>query len=1072
MLELKKVTKIYETGDIKQKALENVSISFRKSEFASILGPSGSGKTTLLNIIGGLDKYTSGDLIINNISTKKYKDADWDSYRNHRIGFVFQSYNLISHQTVLQNVVLALTLSGIPKKEGISQAKKVLTEVGLKDHMNKKPNQLSGGQMQRVAIARALVNDPDILLADEPTGALDSETSVQIMNLLKKIANNKLVIMVTHNPDLAEQYSNRIITLKDGKITSDTNPFTNKDETEDVIQNSKTKKTTMSFLTALSLSFNNLMTKKGRTILVSFAGSIGIIGIALILSLSTGFQNYIDKLQEDTLSSYPLTITSETADMTSLLLSMVGSTSDENVKDGIVKEQQFVTSMFASLSTNDLSSFNKYLEENQKLLSKRISTIKYNYSVDPLIYTKNSKNELEKINPNSMFSSMYGNSGIANMYSSYASIFSQMLDDPESLNEQYDVLSGRWPSNYDEMIIVLPDRNSISDLLIYFLGLRDIQELYDIITKSMSGESVDINNEPLELTYEDLMNIDLRLINQTDTYKYNEKYKIYEDMTNDEEYMENLYDKALKIKIVGVVTAKEGTTSMALTPGVVYTSSLIDYITTNAYKTEIVKKQLENEEVDVFSNTKFDEKETKNEMEFEDLISVDNKKLESAFNIKIDENQIKSMTTGYMDDISKSITANITPAKNDFDTTLLTLSKNIFKDCISSPKNTIKNPMLNVDMPVMYMNDVDNIVKEFLEKEENTKMIANLESKYVIPANVFKNTYSTLISGLLKGYITMYNKQDSSVTTDESNQGAIIVDAMIDTTVNEFVKQAVVVTASQTLAQNMTEAVMQKTILTKVGELSGKLMGSLANAFDVDPDKIASAFKFDLSEEELRRIMTAMVNRDDGSNAKSNLISLGYQSKEDPTSMSFYFNSFDSKEYFIDFIDKYNKKMEDTNQDDKSIKYTDTTGLLMSSVKKIVNSVSYVLIAFVSISLVVSSIMIGIITYISVLERTKEIGILRAIGASKRNISSIFNAETFIIGLLSGFFGIGITLVIIPIINSIIHSLTDNVNISATISITASMILISLSVVLTLIGGLIPSKKASKQDPVIALRTE
>ena len=1072
MLELKKITKVYETGNIKQKALDNVSVSFRKSEFASILGPSGSGKTTLLNIIGGLDKYTSGDLIINNVSTKKYKDSNWDSYRNHRIGFVFQSYNLISHQTVLQNVVLALTLSGVSKKEGIARAKKALIEVGLKDHMSKRPNQLSGGQMQRVAIARALVNDPDILLADEPTGALDSDTSVQIMNILKKISNNKLVIMVTHNPDLAKEYSNRIITLKDGKITSDTNPYTETEETEDIIQNSKTKKTSMSFLTALSLSFNNLMTKKARTILVSFAGSIGIIGIALILSLSTGFQNYIDKLQEDTLSSYPLTITSETADMTSMLLSMVGTNDDSDVKEGVVKEQQFVTSMFSSLSTNDLTNFKKYLEAHEKQLNKHISTIKYGYSIDPLIYTKNSKNKLAKINPNSMFSTMYGNSGISNMYSSYASIFSQMLDDQKSLDEQYNVLAGRWPTKYNEMVIVLPDANSISDLLVYFLGLRDIEELYDIITKSMSGEKIDINNEPLELTYDDLMNIDLRLLNQADTYKYNEKYKIYEDMSEDEEYMNNLYDKAVKIKIVGVVAAKDGVTSMALTPGVAYTSELIDYISDYASKTDIVKKQLENKDVDVFSNIKFEEKEeqNRNQMEFEDLISIDNEMLESAFNIKLDENQIKSMTTNYMTQISESITADITPAKKDFDSTLQTLAKNLFSDYIKSPKNTVKNPMLNVELPVIYTNDVDTIVTDFLKKQENVKLISNLESKYVIPANVFTNTYSTLLSGLLKGYIIAYNQQDTSVTTDENNKGAIIVETMIDTTINGFMTQAVVVTASQTLAQNMTEAVMQKTILTEVGELSGKLMGSLADAFDVDPDKIAKAFKFDLSEDELRRIMTAMISEDDGSSAKSNLISLGYQSKDDPSSIAFYFNSFDSKEYFLDFIDKYNDDMGD--DEEKVIKYTDATGLLMSSVKKIVNSVSYVLIAFVSVSLVVSSIMIGIITYISVLERTKEIGILRAIGASKRNISSIFNAETFIVGLLSGFMGIGVTLLLIPIINSIIHSLTNNLNLSATISVGASAILITLSVILTLIGGLIPSKKASKQDPVVALRTE
>ncbi len=1052
MLELKHITKIYDTGTLKQKALNNVSLSFRKSEFASILGPSGSGKTTLLNIIGGLDQYTSGDLIINNISTKKYKSSDWDTYRNHKVGFVFQNYNLISHQTVLQNVVLALTLSGISKKEGIKRAKTALKEVGLSEHIYKKPNQLSGGQMQRVAIARALVNDPDILLADEPTGALDSETSIQIMNLLKKISKDKLVIMVTHNPDLANEYSNRIINLKDGEITSDTNPYDGKEKEEDK-EDLKNKKTTMSFLTALSLSYNNLMTKKGRTILVAFASSIGIIGIALILSLSNGFQNYIDKIQEDTLSSYPLTITSETADITSVLLSMIGEDSESDIDNNIVKEEQNVTSMFSNVSTNDLKSFKKYLDDNYKLIEKDISSIKYSYSIDPLIYTKDVNNKISKVNPNSLFSSMYGGSGVSNMYSSYASIFSQMLDDEKALEEQYQLLEGKWPTDYDEMIIVLSDPHKISDLLVYFLGLRDIEELYDMIEKMMQGETIDITTEPMEFTYEDLMNIEFKLINQSDLYKYNDKYNIYEDMSNDEDYVKKLYDKGVNLKIVGIVSPKEGTTSMALSPGVAYTKDLINYIINTSYEKEIVQKQLKDKEVNVFSNTRFDDEKPSTELDFQDLITVDNKKLESAFNVKLDEKDIEKLTSGYMQEISASITTDLTPARNDFNESLNTLSKNLF--------NSLSNT-------VIYTNEVESKVQEILSNEENSKIISNLENNYGIPSAVYQSTFTSLFMGLLNSYIASYNQMDTSLTTDPTNMGALVVSTMSDSIINEFLNQAIVVTTTESFAKNMTEAKMQKSILTKVGDLTGNLMGSLSNAFNVDPDKIASAFSFDLSEDELRRIMDAMINTDDGSNANTNLVSLGYQPKDEPTSISIYFNSFDSKENFLDFIDKYNKEVEE----EKEIKYTDATGILMSSVKKVVNSVSYVLIAFVSISLVVSSIMIGIITYISVLERTKEIGILRAIGASKKNISSIFNAETFIIGLLSGLIGIGTTLILIPIINAIIHSLTNNTNISASIPISAIIVLIILSIVLTIIGGLIPSKKASKQDPVVALRSE
>ena len=1055
MLEIKKITKVYKTEGFSQTALDNVSVNFRECEFASILGPSGSGKTTFLNIIGGLDHYTSGDLIINEISTKKFKDSDWDSYRNHRIGFVFQNYNLITHQSILSNVKLALTLSGISKREATERARKALCDVGLEDHINKRPNQLSGGQMQRVAIARALVNNPDILLADEPTGALDSETSIQIMELLKKIAKNKLVIMVTHNPELAEKYSNRIIKLKDGKIISDTNPYDGKVNTKDSksVNAEKSKKTGMSFLTALSLSFNNLMTKKARTILVAFAGSIGIIGIALILAVSTGFQNYVDSIQEDTLTSYPLTIMQESTDVTGMLLSMTTGSKESDGSDK-VKEQQYITNMLSNIKANDLKSFKKYLEKNYKKVDKDILTIKYSYSIDPMIYTYDATGKLAKLNPSNLFSSIY-NSSMLSSYSSLGSIFSQMVDNTDTLGTQYDMLAGRWPEEYNEMIIVLSEPNGISDLLVYSLGLRDNDELTSMVTKIMSGESVNINNEPLEFTYEDLMNVKLKLIMPSDVYRYNNNYQVYEDMSEDDNYMKDIYDKAVDLKIVGIVSAKEGTTSTALMPGVNYTSKLIDYIIDYSKETELVKKQLADSEVDVFSGSRFDSKNSNIGFGFEDVISVDSEKLASAFNMKVDEDQIKSMTTNYMAQISNSITTDITPAKSSFNGTLDELANGMF----ASIDDTVS------------LNEVSDVVAAYLNTYEAGQKLSNLESIYYVPKQSYTTVYNGLLSGLLSSYIFKYYMTDQSLTEDTSNPVAKVDDTIKESAISDFKNDAQVIGVSDTMASAMTETLMKVTVSSKVGELIGNITSSIAQGFNVDESAISDAFSLNFTEDELMRVVSAMMNKKE-TTAKSNLISLGYQDKEEPTFISFYFNSFDGKEHFLKFIDKYNKKMEKEDMEDKVINYSDTTGILMDSVKTIVNAVSYVLIAFVSISLVVSSIMIGIITYISVYERTKEIGILRSIGASKRNISSIFNAETFIIGLLSGLFGIGISYILIPIINTILHHYTGNVPLSAMLAIKSAIKLIILSIILTLIGGLIPARAASRKDPVEALRSE
>jgi len=1058
MLQIKNISKEYRTGDLVQHALNDVSLSFRDNEFVSILGPSGSGKTTLLNIIGGLDRYDSGNLIINNVSTKKYKDRDWDSYRNHTIGFVFQSYNLIPHQTVLSNVEMALTIGGISKKERKRRAIEALEQVGLKEHIHKKPNQMSGGQMQRVAIARALVNNPDILLADEPTGALDTETSVQVMELLKEVAKDRLVIMVTHNPELAEEYSTRIVKLKDGKIIGDTDPFEPDEKKLGKPKYKNLGKASMSFLTALSLSFNNLLTKKGRTILTAFAGSIGIIGIALILSLSTGFQNYIDKIQEDTLTSYPLTITEETADVTSMLLSMTAS-DEEGENQGNVKENQSITTMLSKIGTNDLTSFKAYLEQEKAQVDDMVSLIEYNYSVSPNIYTINSEEKVTKLNPSTLFAAFTGDTmmSMANMSatSTGMSVFNEMMDAPEIVQGQYDLLQGRWPEKFNEVILILPDKNSISDLLVYSLGLRDSSELEGMITKIMEGKKVENNNKPLELSYDELMNLDLKLVDPTDTYKYNKKYDIYESMEDDEKYMKDVYDNALKLDIVGIVCPKEGSNTTSLMSGISYTKELTEYVIQKASKSEIVKKQLESENINVFSNKRFDDDSKDFGIDFEDMISIDTELLSSAFGGTISEDDIAAMTKGYMDEISKAITTDTSKAEKAFNDTLITLSKNLLNEYINA------NAVAGV--AVMKLSDVSQIVDNYMASEGAIALLTNLQNEYVVPKETFASMYNEMIKAFLQQYITM-----TSTTPEEPS--AFLVAQAVDSLVGALGANEMLSSASKAIAPKMTEASMQKTILTKVGELSAELMGTIATAFEIDEEKIAAAFKFDLSEDEMKRLFQAMTSTGVES-ASANLISLGYQDVNEPTSMSFYFKDFDSKERFVDFLDAYNERME-SEDDEKVIKYTDITGFLMSSVKVIVDSVSYVLIAFVSISLVVSSIMIGIITYISVFERTKEIGVLRAMGASKRNISSIFNAETFIVGLCAGVLAILITTALLVPINSIIHAVTNNPDITAVLPFEAAVVLIILSVILTLIGGLIPSRHAAKKDPVLALRSE
>ena len=867
MLKLKNIKKTYVSGDEKVEALKGINIEFRKSEFVSILGQSGCGKTTLLNIIGGLDRYTSGDLIINGKSTKDFKDRDWDAYRNYSVGFVFQSYNLIGHQTVLSNVELALTISGVSRKERKQRAIKALEEVGLKEQIHKRPNQLSGGQMQRVAIARALVNNPDIILADEPTGALDTKTSVQVMEILKKISKDKLIIMVTHNPELAEKYSSRIIKILDGKITDDSDPIEH--QKEEKKKDAKKRRTSMKFLTALRLSLNNLMTKKGRTILTSFAGSIGIIGIALILAISTGVQNYINKVEEDTLSSYPITIEESTVDMSSLMQSMSVENTDnaENKEEEKVYSADIMNDMITTLSnkkqSNNLKELKKYLDDGDNEITKNSNSIKYGYDLNINLYRANTDNEIVRVNPstvmnafgmgdmieaqnNSAMSSVFGSSMMTN-----TDVCFEMLDNQQLLESQYDLVKGNWPKQYNEVVLVLKEDGRIDDYTLYSLGLKDQSELKDKWKAVENGEKLDENQESTSYSYDDLLNLQFKLLLNSDYYQ--KQNGLWVNKEDDDNYLKEKINNAETVKVVGIIKQNEqSAVSTSVTSGIGYTKQLKEYVVEKSNDAQIVKEQKENKNVNVFSGLKF-------------------------------------------------------------------------------------------------------------PTDEDTSSTENL-------------------------------------TTE------------------------------------------QRMAMSK------------------------------LSSEEIAKMMEAYSANKDASYEK-NLQKLGAVDIDTPTSISIYPKDFESKDKISSAIEEYNQKQRDDGKEENTISYTDIVGTMMKSVSQIINTISYVLIAFVAISLIVSSIMIGIITYISVLERTKEIGILRAIGASKKDISRVFNAETLIIGLISGLIGIGITVLLTLPINSMIYAVTG-VKVVTAVPFKAGVVLVLISMFLTIIAGLIPAKIASKKDPVIALRTE
>ena len=1211
MLQIKDIRKTYVTGELVQTALDGVSLNLRDNEFVAILGPSGSGKTTLLNVIGGLDRYDSGDLVINGISTRKYSDRDWDSYRNHTIGFVFQSYNLIPHQSVLANVELALTISGISRAERRRRAAKALEDVGLGNQLHKKPNQMSGGQMQRVAIARALVNDPDILLADEPTGALDSKTSVQVMELLKEVSRDRLVVMVTHNPELAEDYANRIVRVKDGRIIDDTNPYPVDETVLEAPKHKNMGKSSMSFWTAMTLSFNNLRTKKARTLLTSFAGSIGIIGIALIMSLSTGFQKYIDKIQADTLSNYPLTIQTETSDMSSMFAAFGASIAQANEADeGVVVEQQMIAQMFAQVGSNDLESFRTHLEENYDEVAHTVSSIKYSYGLSPRIYVESREGDVLQANPATLFNKLMGNSFMASYMAT--DVFYEMIDNREMLDSQYEVLRGRWPETYNELIVVLQDPSQITDYMAYTLGLKDADLLDSILEKMMAGELVESVSDTEEWTYDDLMNLNLRLTDVSDLYRYNSEYNLWEDMSEKQTYLQDVFEQSEQLRVVGIVCAREGANATALSAGIAYTPELTQFVIDRARESELVKAQLENPEVDIFSGSRFDE-EAETSLNFENMVSVDGDAISSAFGMNISTDQIVSMLKGYLQEVMNSVKVDTGPAQDAFLEQLRQMSTEMLQQYVAA--NADENGEAK-----LYLTEAEGLVDSYLSTESAAARIAQLSKTYSVPEDAFRKVYRPLMLGLVTGCVaedlkaetgtpetetpeaevpevevpeveapvaeipevssssepeevpsateaspgdaeenvpaettpaesqpeestppadepeeTMPSEAETdemlppeenteetlppeenteqtlppdedteetlppeeeaeeTIPPDEETEDTLppeeepetpdmgidtdqfygtVTAGEVDGIVSRYMGNAAVTGAASVMSAKMMEATVLGIVREKISGFGGRLAAFIGSSFSVDADKIANAFQFNMNEEDLQRLMMTMSGQNREHSADANLRNLGYARIEKPYSMSIYLVDFAAKEEFMAFLDQYNEDMQEQGKEEQVIQYTDLTGMMMSSVRTIIDSVSYALIAFVAVSLVVSSIMIGIITYISVMERTKEIGILRAIGASKGNISQVFNAETFMIGLCSGLIGIGITLLVLIPGNMLIQHLTDNPDIVAQLPMINAIVLIGLSVVLTLIGGLIPASKAAKKDPVIALRSE
>lgn len=1142
MLQIQHIYKEYKTGSLVQKALDDVSLNLRDNEFVAILGPSGSGKTTLLNIIGGLDRYDSGDLIINGISTKKYKDRDWDSYRNHTIGFVFQSYNLIPHQTVLANVELALTISGIGKAERKKRAVAALEQVGLGNQLHKKPSQMSGGQMQRVAIARALVNDPDILLADEPTGALDSDTSVQVMDLLKEVAKDRLVVMVTHNPELAEQYATRIVRLSDGKIRADSNPYEVDEAMLKEPEHKNMGKSSMSFLTALSLSFNNLKTKKARTLLTSFAGSIGIIGIALILSLSTGVNKYIKNVEEETLSEYPLQIQSTGFSLASMSLGMADSEKNTESDDGNAKTDKensgdkvkvikMVTNMFSTMASNDLEALKKYLDEGDSGIEQYTTAVEYTYNISPQIFKKN-EDGIRQVNPDKSFDAvgLGSSSGSNSLMSSMMStdVFYEMPENSKLYEKQYDIKKGRWPENYNECVVVLTSNGGISDFLLYTLGLRDPLELDEMIQQFASEENIETPSDFGTYTYKDLVGIQFKLVNSADYYTYDEEYQVWKDKSDNEDFMKQLVADGEELTIVGVVQPAEGSNAASLNAGIAYPKSLTKHVAEESAKSEIVKQQLANPSVNVFTNEAFGEVDKENGFDMQSLFTVDSEALEKAFSF--DESALSGLENSMGDMGSADLSG-------EFSMDASSMGQSISAEEMQAIAGSLLEGYQQYakDNPQADYSNLSQYFMNYLNTEEARKILSD-NIKEIITANgmvtITPEQIQSLIQQIMGGYqqyvidhgYTDPEKFDEYLAEylqTEEAQGIITAWASeiftgsgnIEITQEQMQKLSSELFAGyQTYAQNnglpdpaklgdsfaaylntadgqqriaaglsnvMNVDAVQQQMMTAIQQymqqamtqMGNKLQSAMASGMQVDEEAFLNAFQINMNEDELTELLMSMGSAT-GTTYENNLKKLGYVDFAVPSGINIYPKDFESKAHVVEILDAYNNRMEKEGRDEQVITYTDMVGTLMSSVTDIVDIITYVLIAFVAISLVVSSIMIGVITYISVLERRKEIGILRAIGASKRNVSQVFNAETFIIGLCAGLIGIGFTLLLIIPVNAIIHNLANTTDVSAVLPVVPALVLILLSILLTLLGGLIPSKKASKSDPVTALRTE
>ena len=1168
MLQIRNIRKQYRTGSLVQNALNDVSLNLRENEFVAILGPSGSGKTTLLNIIGGLDRYDSGDLIINGISTKKYKDRDWDSYRNHTIGFVFQSYNLIPHQTILSNVELALTISGISRSERKKRAADALEKVGLGDQIHKKPNQLSGGQMQRVAIARALVNDPDILLADEPTGALDSETSIQVMDLLKEVAKDRLVVMVTHNPDLAHAYATRIVVLKDGRIVSDSDPYTA--DAAPVTEYRNLGKASMSFLTALSLSMNNLLTKKARTILVSFAGSIGIIGIALILSLSNGVNRYIASVEEETLSEYPLTIQTSGISLSSLVEERQNSSGDGEKEEAEVKERRIISGMFSQMRTNDLESLKSYFESPESNIGEYARAIEYTYSNSPQIWYMDD-DHVRRVHPDQSFSSLgLVSTGSSSMMSAMMStdIFYPLPAYADLYKGQYELKAGHWPENKNECVIVLSSDGSITDFMLYALGLKDPDELDQMIRKFAANEEVTIDDEPMTLSYSDLLGITFRVICSADYYVYDDEFKLFRDKSDDKKYMRSLLEEADTLTAAGVVMPDSDSDISMLTIGIAYPDELSIEMIARVQDSEIAEKQLADPSVNVFTGNSFEEDAEENSFDMSSLFAVNEDALQNLFSIDTDKLKLDTSSLNFenmdfsdMIDLSslgndlnmdidiasilsrlqikvdqEKLQSSLTEVASDYleyaasdpagDITKLAESvgtymasqtaRNMITDQISSTiyksgielldESMITDPLNSLiagftqylaQNPPADQNQISESLNAYLQTEDAKAVIAEASASFTAQLETLRfdeQDAGKLLENLYQGYEAYAEENEQPVPesiistavtyfSQESTRTALFTAVTESVDTADLQKQLNSIISDNSDSMSSAASDMISRIMTQImSAVSKNLQESLTNMFTSFSEELPNAFSVNISafkdavsvkmdQDEMSELFMSLMTQETAS-YDSNLSKIGYADLSTPYSISIYPKDFDSKQAIIDILEEYNERMRETDQEDKVITYTDIVGALMSSVTDIIDTISYVLVAFVAISLVVSSIMIGVITYISVLERQKEIGILRAIGASKRNISQVFNAETFIIGLLAGIFGIVITRLLLIPGNAVIHSIAGRNDINAYLPVNAAFILIALSIVLTLIGGIIPSRKASRSDPVAALRTE